>query len=146
MAKSKISGNNKFVFIGTIGYGAEPLSVKKLSETSKLFLKDLKISNTTQIESISTTATQTAEKFNWLVKNITFNEISSKDYILSQLLDSGAKESWVNDIWSSFTRISALPFSEVGFGIMTIENKKEYHFDIVSATIYIKYLIIKVIN
>ena len=63
-------------------------------------------------------------QFNWLVKNITFNEISSKDYILSQLLDSGAKESWVNDIWSSFTRISALPFSEVGFGIMTIENKK----------------------
>ena len=44
MAKSKISGNNKFIFIGTIGYGAEPLSVKKLSETSKWYKTRLNIS------------------------------------------------------------------------------------------------------
>lgn len=44
MVKGKISGNNKFVFIGTIGYGAEPLSVKKLSETSKWYKTRLNIS------------------------------------------------------------------------------------------------------
>ena len=44
MANSKISGNNRFVFIGTIGYGTEPLSIKKLSETSKWYKTRLNIS------------------------------------------------------------------------------------------------------
>lgn len=63
-------------------------------------------------------------QFNWFVRRVNFNEIISKDYMLSLLVDDGAKESWVSDIWSSFTRISDLPFSDVGFGKMQKEGKK----------------------
>lgn len=63
-------------------------------------------------------------QFNWFVNRINFNETYQKDYVLSILVDDGAKESWVSDIWSSFTRISDLPFSKVGFGFMTKDGKK----------------------
>lgn len=63
-------------------------------------------------------------QLNWIVNRIGFNEIVSKDYILNQLVDDGAKETWVGDIWSSITRISDLPFSNVGFGQTQKENKK----------------------
>lgn len=63
-------------------------------------------------------------QFNWYVRRVNFNEIYNKDYMLSLLVDDGAKESWVPDIWSSFTRISDLPFSEIGFGKMLREGKK----------------------
>lgn len=63
-------------------------------------------------------------QFNWLTRRVDINELSSKEYIISLLVDDGAKESWVADIWSSFTRISELPFSSVGFGRMNYEGKK----------------------
>lgn len=40
----------------------------------------------------------------------------TKDYTISLLVNDGAKESWVKDIWSSFGRFTALPFNEVGMG------------------------------
>lgn len=63
-------------------------------------------------------------QLNWFVNNINFREITSKDFVLTKLVDDGAKQTWVNDIWSSFTRIADLPFAQVGFGQMLIENKK----------------------
>lgn len=53
---------------------------------------------------------------NWYIKRIGTSEVYSKDYVLSLLVSDGAKESWVKDVWSSFGRISELPFNEVGFG------------------------------
>ena len=63
-------------------------------------------------------------QINWLVRRLSFGEVYSKDYVLNKLVEDGAKESWVPDIWSSFTRIANLPFSQVGFGIMSVEGKK----------------------
>lgn len=63
-------------------------------------------------------------QFNWFVKRINFNETFTKDYTLSLLIEDGAKETWVADIWSSFIRISDLPFSKVGFGQMEKDSKK----------------------
>lgn len=55
-------------------------------------------------------------QINWLVKRAPFLETFSKEYTLSLLVSDGAKESWVNDIWSSFSRIMDLPFNIVGAG------------------------------
>ncbi len=40
------------------------------------------------------------------------------------LVADGAKESWVGDIWNSYSRILDLPFSEVGLGIAGREKNK----------------------
>lgn len=61
---------------------------------------------------------------NWLIKRVELHETVSKEYTLSLLVSDGAKESWVNDIWSSYSRILDLPFSEVGLGIANREKGK----------------------
>jgi len=63
-------------------------------------------------------------QINWFVRRIKFNDIVTKEYTLNLLVEDGAKESWVADIWSSFTRISELPFAQIGFGNMLKEGKK----------------------
>lgn len=63
-------------------------------------------------------------QFNWFVRRIGFNDVATKEYVLNSLIEDGAKESWVSDIWSSFSRISDLPFAHVGFGNMIKEGKK----------------------
>lgn len=63
-------------------------------------------------------------QFNWFVTKIDFNEIISKEYAVNQLIEDGAKETWVADIWSSFTRIADLPFANIGFGYMQKEKNK----------------------
>lgn len=60
----------------------------------------------------------------WYAQNVVFNETMSKEYICSLLVDSGADEKWVNDVWSSFMRILDLPFSRVGFGESVKEKNK----------------------
>lgn len=56
-------------------------------------------------------------QINWYVKNIRFYERCEKEYVLSLLINDGAKESWVGDIWSCFARFSDLPLGEIGFGL-----------------------------
>jgi len=63
-------------------------------------------------------------QLNWFANRIDFNEIISKEFTINQLVEDGAKETWVSDIWSSFTRIADLPFSRVGFGSMQKEKNK----------------------
>jgi phosphoadenosine phosphosulfate reductase len=60
----------------------------------------------------------------WLIKRITMNESFSREYVTSMLVSDGAKESWANDIWSSFGRLLELPFSQVGLGEPTKEKNK----------------------
>lgn len=55
-------------------------------------------------------------QINWYVKRLNMFETYKKDYTLSLLINDGAKESWANDIWSSFGRFVELPFNEVGMG------------------------------
>lgn len=60
----------------------------------------------------------------WYINNIPFNETMSKEYVCSLLVDSGADEKWVNDVWSSYSRFLDLPFSDVGLGKMEKEKNK----------------------
>lgn len=53
----------------------------------------------------------------WFVTHTSFNELCEKNYIVSLLVDDGAKESWVNDIWSAYSRFIDLPFAKVGLGM-----------------------------
>lgn len=55
-------------------------------------------------------------QINWLIKRVPFNEVFQKDYTISLLVADGAKESWVADVWSSFSRILDLPFNKIGLG------------------------------
>lgn len=63
-------------------------------------------------------------QINWLIKRVEKHETVSKDYTLSMLVADGAKESWVGDIWNSYSRILDLPFSEVGLGVAGREKNK----------------------
>ena len=63
-------------------------------------------------------------QINWAVKRMKMNETYSKDYTISLLVSDGAKESWVKDIWSSFSRLIDLPFGNVGLGAPTMEKNK----------------------
>lgn len=60
----------------------------------------------------------------WYIANVPFNETASKDYICSLLVDSGADEKWVGDVWSSFGRFLDLPFNTVGLGYSEKEKNK----------------------
>lgn len=60
----------------------------------------------------------------WYICNISFGETMSKEYVCSMLVDCGADEKWVNDVWSSLARILDLPFSHVGLGEMVKEKNK----------------------
>ena len=63
-------------------------------------------------------------QINWVVKRMGINETYERDFTLSLLVADGAKESWVKEVWSSFSRIADLPFSRVGFGQPYKENGK----------------------
>ncbi len=63
-------------------------------------------------------------QINWYVKRVKMDDVFPKDYAISLLVNDGAKESWVNDIWTSFGRFTDLPFNEVGMG--TSEKEKNH--------------------
>lgn len=73
----------------------------------------------------------------WFVRKINFLEEYKKEYVVNLLVMDGAKESWVNDVWSSLGRILELKFSEVGLGniyreknkIVSLERKPWYNAD-----------------
>lgn len=60
----------------------------------------------------------------WYVKNIKFNETLSKEYVCSLLVDDGADEKWVSDVWGSFGRLLDLGFSKVGMGESVKEKNR----------------------
>lgn len=63
-------------------------------------------------------------QINWFIKRLHMNETYLKDYTISLLISDGAKESWVKDIWSSFSRLVELPLNRVGFGFATKEKNR----------------------
>lgn len=60
----------------------------------------------------------------WYVTKIKFNETLSKEYVCSMLVDDGADEKWVTDVWGSFGRFVDLGFSKVGMGEAVKEKNK----------------------
>ena len=65
---------------------------------------------------------------NWYVKRFHLGESYAKDYAISLLVNDGAKESWVNDIWSSLGRLVELPLKDVGLGEGNKEKNKMVSF------------------
>ena len=65
-----------------------------------------------------------APELHWYVKRLKMSETYPREYALSLLVEDGAKESWVGDIWNAFGRLVDLPFSEVGMG--TSEKKGQH--------------------
>ncbi len=64
----------------------------------------------------------------WYVNNVRFGENCSRDYLVNQVIDDGAKESWAPDIWSSLARILELPFGNIGLGYVTKEKNRAVSF------------------
>lgn len=61
---------------------------------------------------------------NWFTTQLNFDQEYSKQLLSSMLIDSGAKESWTNDIISSFNRLSELQLGKIGFGHSIKEKNK----------------------
>lgn len=63
---------------------------------------------------------------NWYIKNIKFNEILNKQYIVSKLCENEncANERAANDIFRSYMRLLDLPFNLVGMGTIDQSDKK----------------------
>ena len=62
-------------------------------------------------------------QINWLVKNIEFGKIYSRDEVNQKMLDSGVKNQRAsNDVWRALSRFCELPFSNVGMGTMEKEK------------------------
>jgi phosphoadenosine phosphosulfate reductase len=57
-----------------------------------------------------------APQINWFVKKLGFKEPYTREYVSSLMISDGVKESWVGDIWASFSRFVELPFNKVGMG------------------------------
>ncbi len=63
---------------------------------------------------------------NWYIKNISFNEILNKQYIVSKLLENEncTNERAANDIFRAYSRLLDLSFSKVGMGTVEKSDKK----------------------
>jgi len=61
---------------------------------------------------------------NWYVKNVDFNSEYSKALLTTLMVESGAKESWANDIFSAISRITELPIGNIGYGSVIKEKNK----------------------
>ena len=58
------------------------------------------------------------------VTHVNFNETFSKELVCSLLVDDGADEKWVGDVWNAYSRFLNLPFSHVGMGEPIYEKNK----------------------
>lgn len=114
-------GSQMFSFFKRFLRDAELLDKNEFSETAQVIDEiglDSSVSWAIMMSNLAYTP-----QVNWLVKRLNMNETYNKDYVISLLVSDGAKESWVKDIWSSFSRLTELPFNEVGFGFGTRTKK-----------------------
>lgn len=65
-----------------------------------------------------------APQLHWYVTHTGFDEEYSKAYLGQMMVESGAKENWVNDIFSSLTRMSELPLGDIGLGHANREKNR----------------------
>lgn len=61
---------------------------------------------------------------NWAVRTLKFGEVYTLEFLKMQLIEDGAKESWVSDVCSSLSRFSTLPFKNVGYLNSDMKNTK----------------------
>lgn len=65
-----------------------------------------------------------APQVNWYVNTVSFNDAQTKQQLATLMIESGAKESWTNDIFSSLSRLSELPLGKIGLGTVDKTNKR----------------------
>lgn len=65
---------------------------------------------------------------NWVVTTVPFNTVMTKDELALRMIEDGAKETWTSDVFTSMTRLGALPFGDIGFGKVT-KVKREAWFE-----------------
>lgn len=61
---------------------------------------------------------------NWYVRTVSFDIEYQKALLTTLMVESGAKDSWTNDIFSAISRISELPIGRLGYGTTIKEKKK----------------------
>ena len=64
----------------------------------------------------------------WVVTNVPFNKEMTKAEMVLRLIEDGANQNWVNDVYSSIARLGDLPFGDIGFGKVT-KIKRESWFE-----------------
>lgn len=107
----------------------------------KRFLRDAKLldetgfSSTAQLVDRLTLANETgwgimlvnlcyAPQIHWFVTHVAFHEIYSRAYLGNLMLEAGAKDSWVNDIFGSLVRMTELPLGKIGLGYAEKEKNR----------------------
>lgn len=63
-----------------------------------------------------------APQIGWFVNRTNYYETLEKSYLVTLMIEGGAKENWTNDIFSSLSRICDLPIGKLGLG-ETIKQK-----------------------
>lgn len=63
-----------------------------------------------------------APQIGWFVNRTNYYETLEKSYLVTLMIEEGAKENWTNDIFSSLSRICDLPIGKLGLG-ETIKQK-----------------------
>lgn len=64
----------------------------------------------------------------WVVTTVPFNMVMTKEELALRMIEDGAKETWTSDVFTSMTRLGALPFGDIGFGKAT-KAKREAWFE-----------------
>ncbi len=54
-------------------------------------------------------------QINWVVTKMRFHDVYERQFVENLLINDGADEKWVKDVWSSIVRTSELPFNCVGY-------------------------------
>lgn len=65
-----------------------------------------------------------APQINWYVNTVSFNDVQTKQQLATLMIESGAKESWTNDVFSSLSRLTELPLGRIGLGSVDKTNKR----------------------
>lgn len=114
-------GSQMYNFFKRFLRDAELLNKRGFSHTAEIIDK---IGLESQISwAIMLTNLAYTPQINWFVRRFKMNEEYTKGYTIQMLVDDGAKETWASDIWSSFGRLLALPFNEVGMGYTEKEKR-----------------------
>ncbi len=114
----------KVEFFTTFLKHANLLDEGKLSKTAHI-IDDMGLDNESSWALMLTNLAYTPE-VNWYIKNISFNEILNKQYIVSKLLENEncTNERAANDIFRAYSRLLDLSFSKVGMGTVEKSDKK----------------------
>lgn len=114
----------KVEFFTTFLKHANLLENGKLSKTAKIIdsygLED-EISWALMLANLAYTP-----EVNWYIKNVEFNEVLNKQYIISKLLEDEncTNERAASDIFRAYSRLMDLKFNCVGMGELRKDNKK----------------------